>query len=101
MASSRPRRAASKLGAGALYLNTAFAGPQIADVIAREDPVAVIYDEEFTGLVGDGARGRTRLLSWSDSDGGDAAGDAVTLLEELIEANDDGPCSRRPSRAAR
>ncbi len=83
--------AASKLGAGALYLNTAFAGPQIADVIAREDPVAVIYDEEFTGLVGDGARGRTCLLSWSDSDGGGAAGDAVPRLDELIEANEDGP----------
>ncbi len=39
--------ACSKLGAGALYLNTAFAGPQITDVLAREDPVAVIYDEEF------------------------------------------------------
>ena len=46
--------ACSKLGAGALYLNTAFAGPQIADVIEREDPVAVIYDEEFAELVRDG-----------------------------------------------
>ncbi len=82
--------AAAKLGAGALYLNTAFAGPQIADVIAREDPVAVIYDEEFTRLVGDGARGRTRLLSWREPDGGGDA-DAVTSLEELIAANDDGP----------
>src|ERR1035438_2767650 len=30
--------ACSKLGASALYLNTAFAGPQIADVLRREDP---------------------------------------------------------------
>ena len=30
--------ACSKLGAGALYLNTAFAGPQITDVLEREDP---------------------------------------------------------------
>ena len=49
-ASSRPRSAVSKLGANALFLNTAFAGPQIAEVLAREDPVALIYDEEFTGL---------------------------------------------------
>ena len=83
--------AVSKLGAGALYLNTAFAGPQIADVIAREDPVAVIYDEEFAGLVGDGARGRTRLLSWSDSDDAGGGGDEVPRLDELIEGNDDGP----------
>ncbi len=85
--------AVSKLGAGALYLNTAFAGPQIADVIAREDPVAVIYDEEFTGLVGDCARGRTRVLSWTDADvdGARGEGDGVPRLDELIEGNDDGP----------
>ena len=83
--------AVSKLGAGGLYLNTAFAGPQIADVIAREDPVAVIYDEEFGGLVGDGARGCTRVLSWRDSDGDGAAGDELPGLDELIRDNDDGP----------
>src|ERR1700722_15932598 len=43
--------ACSKLGANALYLNTAFAGPQITDVVRREDPRALIYDEEFAGLV--------------------------------------------------
>src|SRR5215210_7490598 len=34
--------ACSKLGAHALYLNTAFAGPQITDVCEREKPVALI-----------------------------------------------------------
>ena len=53
--------ACSKLGASALYLNTAFAGPQIADVLEREDPVAVIYDEEFAELVRDG-RGEAQAL---------------------------------------
>ena len=48
--------ACAKLGAGALYLNTAFAGPQIADVLQREDPAAVIYDEEFAELVQRGRR---------------------------------------------
>ncbi len=81
--------AVSKLGAGALYLNTAFAGPQIADVLAREDPVAVIYDEEFTDLVADGARGRKRLLSWSESDGARARD--VEQLQDLIEGCDDAP----------
>ena len=33
--------ACAKLGAGALYLNTMFAGPQITDVLRREDPAAV------------------------------------------------------------
>ncbi len=53
--------ACSKLGTGALYLNTAFAGPQITDVLAREDPVAVIYDEEFSDLVRDGVSGQDEL----------------------------------------
>ena len=52
--------ACSKLGASALYLNTAFAGPQITDVLAREDPVAVIYDEEFADLVAQAREGAAR-----------------------------------------
>src|SRR5690606_17491625 len=43
--------AVAKLGADALYLNTAFAGPQLAEVIARERPRLVVHDEEFTGLL--------------------------------------------------
>src|SRR5437899_11968095 len=54
--------ACAKLGANALYSNTAFAGPQIADVVAREDPVALIFDEEFSGLVQQAGEGRKRLI---------------------------------------
>ena len=43
--------AVSKLGADALYLNTAFAGPQLTEVVEREKPKAIIYDEEFAGLL--------------------------------------------------
>jgi fatty-acyl-CoA synthase len=39
--------ACSKLGANALYLNTGFAGPQIAEVVAREQAAALSYDDEF------------------------------------------------------
>ena len=39
--------AVSKLGADALYVNTAFAGPQLAEVSRREKPRALIYYEEF------------------------------------------------------
>src|SRR6266511_1670913 len=38
--------AVSKLGANGLYMNTAFSGPQLADVIEREEPMALVYDEE-------------------------------------------------------
>jgi acyl-CoA synthetase (AMP-forming)/AMP-acid ligase II len=76
--------ACSKLGASALYLNTAFAGPQIADVLAREDPVAVIYDEEFTGLVEAGAAGRMRFVAWSDP----ATKPDEQVLEDLIASGE-------------
>ena len=72
--------ACSKLGASALYLNTAFAGPQIADVVRREDPAAVLYDQEFANLVGEGIEGRAHFVGWAEP-GEQAAG---PLLEELI-----------------
>jgi len=81
--------AISKLGASGLYMNTAFAAPQLADVIEREEPVALIYDEEFAELL-EKAReagkeiGLSRFIAWSDEgQGGD------TRLEELISENDD------------
>ena len=74
--------ACAKLGAGALYLNTAFAGPQIADVLRREDPVAVVYDEEFAGLVDDGAEGRKRYVVPDEP----SAGAGETTLEQLVAA---------------
>jgi len=77
--------ACSKLGATGLYLNTAFAGPQIADVLQREDPVALVYDEEFTELVAAGAADRTRIIAWSEP----GASTADPLLEELIAAGDE------------
>jgi fatty-acyl-CoA synthase len=83
--------ACSKLGAGALYLNTAFAGPQIADVLEREGPVAVIYDEEFSDLLREGAQRRLRFVAWREPGiGGMTSGPADPLLDELIERGDDG-----------
>jgi acyl-CoA synthetase (AMP-forming)/AMP-acid ligase II/carbon monoxide dehydrogenase subunit G len=59
--------ALSKLGADALYLNTAFAGPQITEVVKREKPKALIFDEEFYGLLEDAAHRRKRFVAWHDS----------------------------------
>jgi acyl-coenzyme A synthetase/AMP-(fatty) acid ligase len=56
----------AKLGADLLYLNTAFAGPQLVDVIAREKPVLVIHDEEFSELLALAEVGE-RLLAWTDT----------------------------------
>jgi fatty-acyl-CoA synthase len=76
--------AVSRLGAHALYLNTMFAGPQLADVVAREGAKAIVYDEEFANLVANAQGVRRRFVAWSD---GTAAHDDP-LLEELIAAGD-------------
>jgi acyl-CoA synthetase (AMP-forming)/AMP-acid ligase II len=59
--------ALSKLGADALYLNTAFAGPQILEVVQREKPKALIFDEEFYELLEEAGRRRKRFVAWHDS----------------------------------
>jgi acyl-CoA synthetase (AMP-forming)/AMP-acid ligase II len=81
--------ACSKLGAGVLYLNTAFAGPQITDVIAREDPVAVVYDEEFSELVREGAAEKLRFLAWSESEQDGEGASPDPRLEALIARGSD------------
>jgi acyl-CoA synthetase (AMP-forming)/AMP-acid ligase II len=72
--------ACSKLGASALYLNTAFAGPQITDVMRREDPAGLVYDEDFANLVHDGGEGRIRFVGWGEP----GADSADPSLDELI-----------------
>ncbi len=82
--------AVSKLGATGLYLNTAFAAPQLADVVEREQPVALVYDGEFSGLLEQAAEagkeiGLRRYVALGDGDG--PAADPE--LEDLIAAGDD------------
>jgi acyl-CoA synthetase (AMP-forming)/AMP-acid ligase II len=81
--------ALSKLGAHCLYLNTSFAGPQITDVVNREEAKAIVYDQEFGNLIVGAAEGRRTYLAWQDPERSrttDAAAD---------EASQDG--ERRPS----
>lgn len=59
--------AAAKLGASALYLNTAFAGPQLAEVTRREGPRALVYDEEFAGLLAGVDDDVARIVGWSET----------------------------------
>jgi acyl-CoA synthetase (AMP-forming)/AMP-acid ligase II len=74
--------ACAKLGAVALYLNTAFAGPQLADVLEREKPVALIYDQEFAELLSEARADVRRFVAWEDEV--DKVDD--TSLEELISS---------------
>jgi len=79
--------ACSKLGANALFLNTAFAAPQITDVVKREKPVALVYDEEFEELTRDAGKRRKRYVAWHDGD--TPAKDP--MLEDLIAEGDPAP----------
>jgi acyl-CoA synthetase (AMP-forming)/AMP-acid ligase II len=76
--------ACAKLGAVALYLNTAFAGPQLSDVLEREQPAALIYDQEFTELLSEASsEGLNKFVGWEEQEGTDE-----TTLEELIAGAD-------------
>lgn len=86
--------AVAKLGADILYLNTAFAGPQLVDVLEREAPSMVIHDEEFTALLA-GARVERRVLAWTDGDPG-----SEETLERLVSAHDESEL-HPPQRHAR
>lgn len=88
--------AIAKLGADILYLNTAFAGPQLVDVLEREAPSMIIHDEEFAGLLV-GAHVERRVLAWTDGDGGP---DSDETLEQLVSAHDESDL-QPPDRHAR
>jgi acyl-CoA synthetase (AMP-forming)/AMP-acid ligase II len=79
--------ACSKLGAHAIYLNTAFAAPQVTQVVEREAPAGVIYDEEFAAVVGEAVRGRAGFVAWRDGPGGGSH----PSLEELAATRAAGP----------
>jgi acyl-CoA synthetase (AMP-forming)/AMP-acid ligase II len=88
--------AASRLGADILYLNTAFAGPQLVEVLDREDPSVIVYDQEFTELLTDIPGEITRIVAWVDHDT-----DGIPVLEELIDEGSvdaDLPKPKKPSR---
>ena len=73
--------ASTRLGRDALLLNTGFSGPQLADVLDREDAALLVYDEEFAPLLEE-ARSRVapaEVVAWADQ-----PGDATTV-DLLIE----------------
>src|SRR5829696_6822276 len=76
--------ACAKLGAVALYLNTAFAGPQLADVMEREKPVVLVYDQEFTDLLSGPTEGLRRFVAWEQKEGTDEV-----TIEQLISGSPD------------
>jgi acyl-CoA synthetase (AMP-forming)/AMP-acid ligase II len=84
--------AAAKLGASALYLNTMFAGPQLVEVTKREKPKALVYDEEFAGLLDGVDENVARVVAWTD---GEPKGQT---LDSLIAGNHDGDLKPPPDK---
>ncbi|BBZ56436.1 acyl-CoA ligase FadD12 [Mycolicibacterium phocaicum] len=76
--------AANRIGADVLLLNTSFAGPAMAEVVARENVDVIIYDEEFTATVDRALEDRTgrsevtRIVAWTDTE------DHPLTVESLI-----------------
>jgi fatty-acyl-CoA synthase len=84
--------AAAKLGASALYLNTMFAGPQLAEVTRREAPKALVYDEEFTELLDGVDESVQRVVGWADGE------PEVPTLDSLIASAGDSDLKPPPDK---
>jgi acyl-CoA synthetase (AMP-forming)/AMP-acid ligase II len=84
--------AAAKLGASALYLNTMFAGPQLAEVTRREGPKALVYDEEFGELLGGVEEGVQRIVAWTDGE------PEQPTLDSLIASAEDSDLKPPPDK---
>ena len=82
--------AAGKLGAPLLPMNTGFAGPQLAEVARREGVRAIVYDEEFAGVVAELPEDIARFVAWVD-DVPDRPRPAVPTLDDLISHTNDSP----------
>ena len=81
--------AAAKLGASVLYMNTGFAAPQFKDVVEREEPSVLIYDEEFAEVLEParkaGGRELRCFLGWQE-EGSENPPDRP--IQELIASGD-------------
>lgn len=84
--------ASGKIGARLVMLNTGFAGPQLADVAAREGVQALVFDSEFTALLSVIPDTVTRYLSWID-EGDEAAARDITArdIHALIASHSTAP----------
>jgi acyl-CoA synthetase (AMP-forming)/AMP-acid ligase II len=61
--------AVNKLGADLLLLNTSFSGPQLREVLDREQTRAIIYDEEFESLLEGAPADVVRVIGWHETPG--------------------------------
>lgn len=87
---------ATRAGSDVLLLNTAFSGPQLRDVLVREQAAMVVYDQEFQAVVDQACDGLDVLevVAWVDAP---ATLAGRTVLDDLVERHR----GQRPGRAER
>ena len=85
--------AGAKLGARTLLLNTDFAGPQLADVCAREDVTVLVHDEEFASVAERYEAPLGRVVAWAD--------DPAAETLETLAAGADPATPPKPGRKQR
>jgi fatty-acyl-CoA synthase len=81
--------AAAKIGARLLLMNTGFSAPQLVGVAKREGVSAIVYDQEFSGLLADVPSDTGRYLAWVDD--ADSLDPGVSKLDDLITSTSDRP----------
>ncbi len=87
--------ASAKVGARLLLMNTGLSGPQLAEVAAREGVSALVYDQEFAGLLAGVPPCIYRYLAWVDDPPG-AAGLATLAGSIAASSVRDVPPPREP-----
>jgi acyl-CoA synthetase (AMP-forming)/AMP-acid ligase II len=94
--------ASGLLGGDILFLNTAFSSPQLVEVMGREGPKVLIYDEEFSELVADVDDSIKRVVAWveDDDDNRDPRSDVPTV-QTLIDEGDAGASFVPPDRESK
>jgi fatty-acyl-CoA synthase len=87
---------ATRAGSDVLLLNTAFSGPQLRDVLVREQAAMVVYDQEFQGVVDQACEGLdvAEVVAWVDDP---ATLGERTVLDDLVARH----AGARPGRPAR
>jgi acyl-CoA synthetase (AMP-forming)/AMP-acid ligase II len=76
--------ACRRLGANMVHLEPEDTASRLADIVARADPHALIYDEEFSELLQPVGRGRRHFIAWCHPD----RPARCPLLDELIARED-------------
>ncbi len=74
--------ATERIGADVLLLNTSFAGPALAEVVLRERPDVLVYDQEFSAGVDHAVSEKpdtARIMAWTDG-----KADHMITVETLI-----------------